>query len=205
MAFTRVAALLHAALSDVTAAQHHTATVASALNHQDLSARGVADHHAATVAADLALSDLATRAHADLSDAPADAHHAGAHQAAHDAGGADPIAQMCHVATGTYTGDGATSQAITGLGFAPLLVYISRRFTTASNYDDREIGFTSDVIVDDNASGTSVVIEGNTAGRTQSAENSIIALGADGFSVDDNGSDQDPNQNTTVYNFWAIG
>lgn len=75
MAFTRVAALLHTALSDVVATQHHTATVAGDLNHQDLAARGVSDHHVATVAGDLALSGLATRAHADLSDAPAAAHH----------------------------------------------------------------------------------------------------------------------------------
>ena len=54
MAFTRVAALLHAALSDV----------------------ATDDHHTATVAGDLALADLATRAHADLSDSPAAAHHA---------------------------------------------------------------------------------------------------------------------------------
>lgn len=59
MAFTRVAALLHAALSDVVATQHHTATVAGDLN----------------------LADLAARAHGDLSDAPADSHHAQTHTA----------------------------------------------------------------------------------------------------------------------------
>lgn len=39
MAFTRVAALLHAALSDVTATDHHTATVAGDLNLADLAER----------------------------------------------------------------------------------------------------------------------------------------------------------------------
>lgn len=53
MAFTRTGTLSHAALSGVTAAQHHTATVGAAL----------------------ALADLATRAHSDLSDAPTSAHH----------------------------------------------------------------------------------------------------------------------------------
>ena len=39
MAFTRVAALLHSALSDVSANQHHTATVAGDLNLADMAER----------------------------------------------------------------------------------------------------------------------------------------------------------------------
>ncbi len=53
MAFTRVAALLHSALSDVSAAQHHTGTVAGDLNladlaenlHASLATVGALDHH----------------------------------------------------------------------------------------------------------------------------------------------------------------
>lgn len=74
MAFSRVAALLHAALSDVVATQHHTATVAGDLNHQDLAARGVSDHHTATVAGDLNLANMAERLHASLASVGVNDH-----------------------------------------------------------------------------------------------------------------------------------
>ena len=48
-------------------------------NHDSIPGVSAADHHAATVAGDLDLADLNARAHADLSDAPADAHHAQTH------------------------------------------------------------------------------------------------------------------------------
>lgn len=53
MTFSRAGAPSHSAITGVTAAQHHTATVAGDLN----------------------LADMAARAHGDLSDAPANAHH----------------------------------------------------------------------------------------------------------------------------------
>ena len=48
-------------------------------NHDTIAGVSPADHHTQTVAGDLNLADLATRAHANLSDAPADAHHANQH------------------------------------------------------------------------------------------------------------------------------
>lgn len=204
MAFTRTGAVSHAVLPGVTATQHHTATVAGDLNHQDLAARGVSDHHTATVAGDLSLANMAVRAHANLSDAPADAHHAQAHQANHDVGGSDPIAQMCHIATGTYTGDGATSQGITGLGFQPKFVLITERKTTDNSSLRFEADlFTTDVIVDDNAAGGAITNTSDLHARFMT--DAIISLDADGFSVDDDGADNDPNTNAIVYNFLALG
>lgn len=48
-------------------------------NHDNIPGVSANDHHTPTVAGDLNLADLAARAHGDLSDAPADAHHAQAH------------------------------------------------------------------------------------------------------------------------------
>lgn len=112
---------------------------------------------------------------------------------------------FARITTGTYTGDGATSQAITGVGFQPVLVVITKRLTSDSfNFTDRETVWTSDQIVDDNADGGAVTQDATTNG-IKFTTNSIISLNADGFTVDDNGVDVDPNENTTVYNFYAIG
>ena len=176
MAFTRVAALLHVALSDVTTAQHHTATVAGDLN----------------------LADLAARAHADLSDSPADAHHASTHTVLSHSDGAD----ACKIATGAYTGDGATSQAITGIGFTVKAVTIIRRSTVAS---EENVFFTTDVIVDDNAAGLSYLSRAIESISSSLVTNEIIDTGSDGFTVDDAGTDQNPNVNAAVYNFICFG
>jgi len=39
----------------------------------------------------------------------------------------------------------------------------------------------------------------------QTADNQIIALGADGFTVDDAGVDAHPNKNTQAYHYLALG
>jgi len=110
-----------------------------------------------------------------------------------------PPTAVAHIATGTYTGDGTTSQAITGLGFQPKFVWIVQRQTldgTAINISP----FTTDVIVDDNAAGGAIDVK-----NSQFETNQIISLDADGFTVDDDSTDADPNTNTQVYNYLAIG
>lgn len=116
MAFTRVAALLHAALSDVVATQHHTATVGGDLNLADLAVRAHADlsdspadaHHAQAHN----LDTHAARAHADLSDAPASAHHS--------------AALLSTVANALRTAAASTGDvSYTGAGFAPSAVLIT--------------------------------------------------------------------------------
>lgn len=105
--------------------------------------------------------------------------------------------------TGTYTGDGATSQAITGLGVAPVYVRIWQRATATGSAN--ACHETTDTIIDDNASGMSLAAQ-TVAGWTAAlVTDAIIALGSDGFTVDDAGTDSDPNTNTRVYNFIAIG
>lgn len=115
------------------------------------------------------------------------------------------VANNARISTGSYTGDGATSQAITGVGFQVLYVHITKRQTAdGTGYDGREIAYTSNVILDDIAAGGMVSLVGTGGGRTFE-ESGIIALGADGFTVDDDGSDADPNANTVVYNYLVLG
>lgn len=103
--------------------------------------------------------------------------------------------------SGSYTGDGATSKAITGLPFAPLYVKIAERATAdGTNIDVFE---TWAEVMDDNASGGAIKHAGASGHSFQA--NQIIALGASSFTVDDDGSDSHPNQNGTVYNYFIIG
>lgn len=102
--------------------------------------------------------------------------------------------------TGTYTGDGSTSQAITDVGFTPIYLRIWPRETSANTAV--EILETTDTIIDDSASGMAVAL---SAGGIQTRANRIIVLGSDGFTVDDNGADQHPNKSGQVYNYLAYG
>jgi hypothetical protein len=110
------------------------------------------------------------------------------------------------IKTGTYTGDGATSQAITGVGFAPKYVRIWARFTS-ENSTGAQMVETTDTMVDDNASGYAYSVFSTTlnAANVGGYTNRIIALGADGFTVDDAALDAHPNKNAQVYNYMAIG
>lgn len=110
-------------------------------------------------------------------------------------------ASYCKIHTGTYTGDGTTSQAITGVGFAVKYVKIWIRSTASSA--TRDVFETTDTIVDDNASGTAWIIA--NGGTSVLIDNRIIAVGSDGFTVDDDGADEHPNKSGTVYNFLCLG
>ncbi len=102
------------------------------------------------------------------------------------------------IAKGTYTGDGSTGQSITGLGIAPIHVHILNRIT-----------------VDDTAQKkfetTPEIVAANAAGGAFEHRSSlfktdtIISLDSDGFTVDDGGSDSDPNKSETLYDFIAYG
>ena len=113
-----------------------------------------------------------------------------------------PLVGRTQIKTGTYTGDGAVSQAITGVGFRPKYVRIWQRQTIAGTliitYE------TTDTIIDDHANGGSVY-NGASGANQQLAQNAIISLDADGFTVDDAGLDYDPNKNGQVYNYMAMG
>ena len=104
--------------------------------------------------------------------------------------------------TGSYTGDGATSQAITGIGFQPKYLRIWERLTSAGAGALFE---TTDTIVDDNAAGGAIEVVTAWGNGVRFVINAIISLDSDGFSVDDAGSDSHPNKNSTVYNYLAMG
>jgi hypothetical protein len=100
--------------------------------------------------------------------------------------------------TGTYTGDGALAQAITGIGFRPKWVMITDRQTT-NNAAVEQI-WTTDVIIDDNIAGGAIV-----AGSSRFITGGIVSLDSDGFTVGDRGANRNPNTSGQIYNFIAIG
>lgn len=110
---------------------------------------------------------------------------------------------LCRIKTGTYTGDGATSKAITGVGFQPKFVKIWVR-TTVDTTTNVEIIETTDVIIDDIAGGGAFNYLG-ALGTATFADDMIIALGSDGFTVDDGGSNSHPNKSGSVYNYLCLG
>lgn len=104
------------------------------------------------------------------------------------------------IATGTYTGDGTTSQAITGLGFAPKFVMIA---PNAPSEDAYIIFWTFADLVDDMAGGAAAFL---LPAQTNSVfDNRIKSLDSDGFTVSDDGLDAAPNKNAAVYNYICIG
>lgn len=114
------------------------------------------------------------------------------------------------IKTGSYTGDGATAQDITGLGFKPKFLIIIERAT--SDATTVYVGMTSDTIVDDHASGGAIQVhDSGASGIAATFEaNQVVQLdGIDteenGFTVDDNGADEHPNKNSTTYNYIAFG
>lgn len=102
--------------------------------------------------------------------------------------------------TGTYTGDGELSQGITGVGFQPKYVQIWQDLGAAEGLV--YITETTDV----HTTGYSVYYQ-SSAGALQfyQYDNRIISLDADGFTVDDDGSDVHPNKNGTTYRYVALG
>ena len=108
--------------------------------------------------------------------------------------------KLARITTGTYTGDGATSKGITGLGFQPKYLKIWIRITA----DEGTLGYfeTTDTIIDDHAQGGAILTNSSTV---EFLNNRIISLDSDGFTVDDDGSDKSPNKDGMVYNFFALG
>jgi hypothetical protein len=104
---------------------------------------------------------------------------------------------LARIKIGTYTGNGATSLAVTDVGFTPKYLRIWERAT--SDATAVYVGETNTAIIDDNAAGGAVV-----AGTTF-RDNEIISLDADGFTVDDDGADAHPNKNSSVYSYMALG
>lgn len=103
--------------------------------------------------------------------------------------GSARLAQMKYL---LYTGDGTTSQAITGAGFQPLKVEILRTVESGTEVE-LYVGYAA--LGDDNC-----LVHQNAAGAEhKNRSDKIISLDADGFTVDDAGGDNHPNKNTKEY------
>jgi len=100
--------------------------------------------------------------------------------------------------TGTYTGDGTTSMGVTGVGFQPKVVMVCPKYTasTLTNFY---------IACDQMNSALCYKIHSNSGTGNYTLANKIISLDADGFTVDDAGSDIDPNKNNEVYVYIAWG
>lgn len=105
---------------------------------------------------------------------------------------------ICRIKTGTYTGDGSTGQAITGVGFQPKYVKIWKHPASDSNYETIE---KLDVTWADYAFEHGLV----AANEHRFRVDKINSLDADGFTVDDGGGDYYPNANGVVYDYLALG
>lgn len=112
------------------------------------------------------------------------------------------ISDSARIKKGAYTGDGTTSQSIViETGFSPKYVKIWLRDTVDNN--SIYIAETTPEIMDDNAAGGAAQHLANSAGH-RFRTNQIISLDSDGFTVDDNGVDANPNSSGVVYNYMAI-
>ena len=100
------------------------------------------------------------------------------------------------MATGTYTGDGAVSQSITGLGFMPRLLIVTAHLAVQTVGENHLC-----CIVYENMASDIVITN-----RLQDAyDNCIPSLDSDGFTVDDDGGDLHPNKNGQQYDYVAFG
>ena len=114
---------------------------------------------------------------------------------------ADLQSNKMSAAVGTYSGDGTTSQAITGIGFAPIYAKIWANEAT-SGVTLHVFETTSDY-VDNHGNGLS--IRHQSGGGHVAWDDGIISLDSDGFTVDDNGADVDPNKNGVTYCYFCLG
>lgn len=106
------------------------------------------------------------------------------------------IAELfCRIKTGEYTGDGSTSQAITGIGFRPKAVFITSNPLTDGEVT--EVHFKTDQMEDNY----------DTMFKTTVYEkdNRVITLDSDGFTIDDDGQNLHPNMVNRAYTYLALG
>jgi hypothetical protein len=117
--------------------------------------------------------------------------------------GAGATALHTHSVVGTYTGDGGTTHAITGLTGTPKLVLIWRSVASAVAWVDRDFIGTTSSMVNNHGSGLAWSINKQATGPSWVTD-SIIAVGAGNFTVDDGGSDAHPNKSSQVYEYFVV-
>lgn len=104
--------------------------------------------------------------------------------------------RIARIKNGTYTGDGTTSQAITGVGFQAILLIIQTHDTidTTAAYTQTKMAN----MPTDGTLYTSAILHGFYT-------NMIKSIDADGFTVSDYGADLSPNKNGQVHDYIAFG
>lgn len=106
--------------------------------------------------------------------------------------------QVARIKTGSYTGNGATSYSITGIGFTPKFVKIWLADTSGGDTYVFEKS-------DQHSTTFDTVWSCSATDEVQTADNQIISIDADGFTVDDAGADAHPNKNAQGYIYLVIG
>ena len=107
--------------------------------------------------------------------------------------------------TGSYTGDGTTSQQINLTNTALIVKYVKiwqRKTTDNTNANMAE---TTDTIIDDIATGASYYHNNNIDNEHRVMDNQIIDIGTGYFTVDDDGNNEFPNASGEVYNYLVLG
>jgi len=104
-----------------------------------------------------------------------------------------PFTSLARIATGTYTGNGAATRAVTGLGFQPRVLWIFPQLTDAY------------AMFKTNQDGVNAVVFGLGYIHKYTSD-IIVSLDADGFTVGDGTplAINHANVNARVYSFWAL-
>ena len=103
-------------------------------------------------------------------------------------------ASTVNIKTGTYTGDGSLSQGITGIGFQPTYVHV---------FDSEAHGVATQLFFCHENIGAGLTTMAYS-GTVNTANDRIISLDLDGFTVDDQGANGHPNKNAQVYLYLAV-
>ena len=123
---------------------------------------------------------------------------------------------VCKIETGTYTGDGSAAKpvALADALLTPLYVKIWTRET--SNNTTIDVYESANVIVDDVAGGAAIhpFFAGHTYNNDTHTDwtgipliiaDTVTGMGVGSFTVDDRGTDGNPNKSGTVYNYLVLG
>ena len=107
-------------------------------------------------------------------------------------------AKILKLKTGTYTGDGTLSKAITGVGFKPIVLNIYRYHVDLSltEWFTKTDKHYLDMCNQDRCVATA---------EHYAQKGVIITLDEDGFTVGDGGGDLHPNKNAYLYIYVAWG
>lgn len=105
------------------------------------------------------------------------------------------------IKTGLMTGDGSTDQGITGIGFQPKFGLIFPIVTSEGNIEIF-------LFFEKFTTGYALRMWSESGGSTSNfrmLDNRVITIDSDGFSVSDDGSDQNPNKANQSYGYVVFG